>query len=103
MRDHNVFHVSLLKKYVHDPNHIIDWNAIEVEPKGEFQVDPMCILEWKETMLQNQVVSQVKVQWKCLGLDETSWELQDVMRKEHPFVFDFENIEDYVIPRGRGM
>ena len=23
-RAHNVFHVSLLKKYVHDPNHVID-------------------------------------------------------------------------------
>ena len=25
---HNVFHVSLLKKYVHDPNHVIDWDVI---------------------------------------------------------------------------
>jgi hypothetical protein len=25
---HNVFHVSLLKKYVHDPNHVVDWNMI---------------------------------------------------------------------------
>jgi hypothetical protein len=25
---HNVFHVSLLKKYVLDANHIIDWNVI---------------------------------------------------------------------------
>jgi hypothetical protein len=25
---HNVFHVSLLKKYVHDANHVIDWNVI---------------------------------------------------------------------------
>jgi hypothetical protein len=24
----NVFHVSLLKKYVHDSNHIIDWSVI---------------------------------------------------------------------------
>ena len=24
MNFHNVFHVSLLKKYVHDPNHVID-------------------------------------------------------------------------------
>ena len=23
-RDHNVFRVSFLKKYVHDPNHVID-------------------------------------------------------------------------------
>jgi hypothetical protein len=30
----NVFHVSLLKKYVHDSNHIIDWSVIQVEPEG---------------------------------------------------------------------
>ena len=23
-RDHNVFHVSFLKKYIHDPNHVIN-------------------------------------------------------------------------------
>jgi hypothetical protein len=28
MRIHNVFHVSLLKKYVHAPNHVIDWTVI---------------------------------------------------------------------------
>jgi hypothetical protein len=28
MNVHNLFHVSLLKKYVHDPNHFIDWNLI---------------------------------------------------------------------------
>jgi hypothetical protein len=29
---HNVFHVSLLKKYVPDANHVIDWNVIQVDP-----------------------------------------------------------------------
>jgi hypothetical protein len=28
MRVHNVFHVSLLNKYVSDPNHVIDWTVI---------------------------------------------------------------------------
>jgi hypothetical protein len=28
MHIHNVFHVSLLKKYVHDANDVIDWNVI---------------------------------------------------------------------------
>jgi hypothetical protein len=28
MNVHNVFHVYLLKNYVHDPNHVIDWNLI---------------------------------------------------------------------------
>ena len=27
-RSHNVFHVSLLKKYVHDPNHVINWDVV---------------------------------------------------------------------------
>jgi hypothetical protein len=34
VKAHNVFHVSLLKKYVHDANHIIDWSVIQVEPEG---------------------------------------------------------------------
>jgi hypothetical protein len=28
MSIHNAFHVSLLKKYVPDANHVIDWNVI---------------------------------------------------------------------------
>ena len=31
-RAHNVFHVFLLKRYVHDPNHVINWYVIQVEP-----------------------------------------------------------------------
>ena len=27
-RAHNIFHVHFLKKYVHDPNHVINWDAI---------------------------------------------------------------------------
>lgn len=37
MRAHNFFHVSLLKKYVCNHNHVIDWNVIQVDPKVEFQ------------------------------------------------------------------
>ena len=50
-RAHIVFHVSLLKKYVHDANHVINWDLILVEPEGEFQIEPMCNLERKVTML----------------------------------------------------
>jgi hypothetical protein len=47
MNVHDVFNVSLLKKYVHDPNHVIDWNLIQVDPEGYFQVYPMHILDRK--------------------------------------------------------
>ena len=41
MRVNNVFHVSLLNKYVSDPCHIIYWNVIQVEHEGDFWVEPV--------------------------------------------------------------
>ena len=52
-RAHNVFHVSLLKKYIHEPNHVINWDLVQVEPEGEFQTKPMCIFDYKVTMIWN--------------------------------------------------
>jgi hypothetical protein len=72
--------VSLLKKYLHDSNHIIDWTIIQVEPKGQFHWEPQCILDRKETMLQNLAIMQVKVQWNHFGVDEASWKMEDSMR-----------------------
>jgi hypothetical protein len=40
VKAHNVFHVLLLKKYVHDSDHIIHWSMIKVEPEGEFLPKP---------------------------------------------------------------
>jgi hypothetical protein len=34
MNVHNVFHISFLKKYIPDANHVIDWNVIQVEQEG---------------------------------------------------------------------
>jgi len=33
---HDVFHVSFLKRYVHDANNVIDWFVLRVEPEREF-------------------------------------------------------------------
>jgi hypothetical protein len=53
MTVHNVFHVSLLKKYIHDANHVIDMNVIQVEQEGVLQVHPMYILDRKRKQLRN--------------------------------------------------
>ena len=56
-----MFHVSLLKIYVHDASHIVDWNVIQVEPEGEFIQKSLQILEREEIELRNQTVARVKV------------------------------------------
>ena len=45
IRIHNVFHIYILKKYIHDATHVIDWNLIQVELEGDFSVELDCILE----------------------------------------------------------
>ena len=87
LRIHNVFHISILKKYVHDATHVIDWNVIQVEPEGYFQVEPYCILDKREIFLQNHTIGQVKMQWKHLSLDIATWEFESNMRVAYPALF----------------
>ena len=61
LKIHNVFHISILRKYVHDATHVIDWNVIQVEPEGYFQVELDCILDKREIFLWNCTIGQVKV------------------------------------------
>jgi hypothetical protein len=86
---HNVFHVSFLKKYVPDANHVIDWNVIQVEQEGDFRVQSVCILDQKVKQLWNRVVGIVKVQWTWYGPEDATWEHEDAMREEYPHIFEY--------------
>ena len=41
---HEVFHVSMLRKYTPDPAHVVDWGEIEVDTDGTFEEGLMCIM-----------------------------------------------------------
>jgi hypothetical protein len=88
MNVHNVFHVSLLKKYVHDPNNVIDWHLIQVEIEGYFQVQLVQILDKKVKMLRNRVIELVKVEWTCYVPEDATWEHEDSMQAEYPQIFE---------------
>ena len=45
VRVRNVFHASLLNKYVCDTKHVIDSSLLQVEPEGEFSPEPLHILD----------------------------------------------------------
>ena len=53
----------MLKKYVHDPNHILDWYLIHEELEEEIQFQSVCIWEKRIKMVRNKAIEQVKVQW----------------------------------------
>jgi len=87
MRIHNLFHVSLLKNYVPNPNHVIDWTAIQVEHEGDFQVELMHILDRKFKVLKNQSIDLVKVQCACYAPKDSMWEHKETMRGEYSQFF----------------
>ena len=75
-----------------------------MEPEGEFQTEPLHILDRKVIVLRNQAIGHVKVQWKHYGPDEATWELEDAMRVAHLVFFSIlKSTEDSAKLRGRGM
>ena len=84
---HNVFHASLLKKYVYDTKHVIDWSLLQVEPEGEFVPKPLHILDKREVQLKRCTIVQLKVQWKHFETDEATWEDEATMREAYPVLF----------------
>jgi hypothetical protein len=90
-RVHNVFHVSLLKKYVHEPKYIIDWNVIQVENEGDFWVELVSILDQKVKVLKKKSTWLVKVQWNCYSPNYATWEHEETMWEEYlQIIFNFE-------------
>ena len=89
-----MFHVPILKRYVHDVSHVIDWNVIQVEPEGEFLVGPEHILDRRELLLRNRTIEKVKLQWKRLSAEEATWELESNMQEEYPYFFQEADMEE---------
>lgn len=69
---HNVFHVSMLRKYVPDPQHIIDYQTIEVKEDVTYEEKLVSILERKEKVLRNRSIPIVKIQWQRHSLNEAT-------------------------------
>ena len=73
---------------------MIDWNVIQVEPEGEFQVRLEHILDRREILIRNRTIRQVKVQWKHISLKEAIWELESNMREAYPVLFQDDEMEE---------
>ena len=60
-RVHDVFHVSILCKYVYDPLHILKYRKVEYAPMDREEVRPMRILDARDKKLRNETIRLVKV------------------------------------------
>ncbi|KAA3479739.1 reverse transcriptase [Gossypium australe] len=84
---HDVFHVSILRRYRSDPSHIVPVEEIEVRPDLSFEEEPLQILDRDVKVLRRKTVAFVKVLWRNHGLEEAAWEPEDVIRQQYPHLF----------------
>ncbi|KAA0064153.1 pol protein [Cucumis melo var. makuwa] len=58
---HNVFHVSMLRKYVADPMHVVDFEPLQINENLIYEEQPVEILAREVKRLRNRVISLVKL------------------------------------------
>ncbi|KAL5543511.1 hypothetical protein UlMin_007295, partial [Ulmus minor] len=84
---HNVFHVSMLKKYVPDKSHVLEQEPIEIHEDLSLQEKPVQILDFKVKTLRNKEIPLVKVLWRNQTVEEATWERESDIRASYPELF----------------
>ena len=80
-RIHNVFHVSMLRRYRSDPAHIIQAESVQIQPDLTYEEEPVQILAREVKELLNKKVPLVKILWRSHKAEEATWEPEDIMRQ----------------------
>jgi hypothetical protein len=84
---HPVFHVSMLRKFLRDPDHQIEMEPIAVQQDLTMECRPVRTLESSERVLRKRSIKYVKVLWTNQSEREATWELEELMRQKYPELF----------------
>ncbi|KAL0543549.1 hypothetical protein IC582_018647 [Cucumis melo] len=85
---HDVFHVSMLRKYVPDPSHVVDYEPLEIDENLSYVEQPVEVLAREVKTLRNKQIPLVKVLWRNHRVEEATWEREDDMRSRYPELFE---------------
>src|SRR3954463_16602346 len=94
---HDVFNVSRLRKCEMDPSaskkgepdpaRIVDYRGIDLQEDITIQDQPVQVLEREERVLRNRAIPLVKARWSHCGVEEATWEHEDLIRSQFPHLF----------------
>ncbi|XP_075500063.1 uncharacterized protein LOC142538634 [Primulina tabacum] len=91
-RVHNVFHVSMLRKYLSNPPHVLRYDSLDLLPNLSYEEMPVQILDRKVKVLRNKEIGLVKVLWRNHVIEEATWEPEEEMKHRYPTLFDGKQI-----------
>ncbi|KAA0061227.1 pol protein [Cucumis melo var. makuwa] len=85
---HDVFHISMLRRYVADPTHVVDFEPLQINENLSYEEQLVEILAREVKMLRNRGISLVKVLWQNHGIEEATWKREEDMRAQYPELFE---------------
>ena len=97
---HNVFHVSMLRRYRSDPSHVVSSETIELRPYLTYEEELIEILAREVKELWNKKIPLFKVLWRNHKTEEATWESEDTMRQQYPQLFTEGNFDDEIFLSG---
>ena len=68
----------------------MDWGEFVVDADGTFEEGLVRIMDSREQVLHGKTVRIVKVLWQHRGFKKATWEREDTVRANYPFLFDGE-------------
>jgi hypothetical protein len=88
VRTHDVFHVSMLRKYITNLDVIVEYELLEIQEGLTYIEELVKIVDKKEQVLRTKTIHNVKVLWRNHGVEEVSWEAEHDMQSRYPHLFE---------------
>ncbi|XP_073061744.1 uncharacterized protein [Primulina eburnea] len=86
-RVHNVFQVSMLRKYVSNLTHVIHHEPLDLMPNLSYHERAVQIQDRKVKVLRNKEIGIVKVLWSNHVIEKATWEPEEEMKQHYPDLF----------------
>ncbi|XP_050875109.1 uncharacterized protein LOC127078719 [Lathyrus oleraceus] len=80
----DMFHVSQLRKYIHDPSHMIQMDDVQVRDNLTVEVSPIRIEDREVKQLRGKEIVLVKVVWGGPAGGNMTWDLESRMKESYP-------------------
>jgi hypothetical protein len=84
---HPVFHISMLRKYIRDPELKIEVDPIIIQQDLTINAQSVRVLEFSERVMCNRTIKYVKILWSNQTEREATWEFKSTMRNKYPDLF----------------
>ncbi|XP_070025581.1 uncharacterized protein [Nicotiana sylvestris] len=89
---HQVFHVSMLRKSIGDPTHVVSMDYVQITEALSYEEISVAILDRQICNLRNKEIASVKVLWRSKNVEEMTWEVEAKMKSKYPHLFQTEDM-----------